>query len=160
MGKLRVQVSILLSMILLASLGSAVESASGRSLKAGLSGDEEVPPVQTQARGEARFELSEATDELTYSVVIKDIENVTSAQIHQGSKDENGPPVVELFVEPKKEDIHGTLLVEGKIEPYLLIGPLKGQSVRSLMQLMHAGETYLTIETRKYPDGEIRGQIK
>ena len=30
-----------------------------------------------------------------------------------------------LFAEPKKEDISGTLLVEGQVEPYLLVGPLK-----------------------------------
>ena len=159
MGKLRVQVFIFLSIILLASLGAAVESASGRSFKAGLSGDEEVPPVQTQARGEVKFELTETADELTYRFMIEDIKNVTSAQIRQGRRGENGPPVMELFTEPKKEDINGTLLAVGKIEPYLLTGPLKGQSLRSLMQLMETGEVYINILTKEHPDGEIRGQI-
>jgi CHRD domain len=159
MGKLEVQGIIVLSMVLLASLGSADQSGSGSSFKARLSGDEEVPAVQTQARGEAKFELTEAADGLTYSIMIENIKNVTSAQIHQGRRGENGPPVVELFVEPKKENINGTLLAEGKIEPYLLTGPLKGQSLCCLVQLMETGETYLTIQTQNHPDGEIRGQI-
>jgi len=41
-----------------------------------------------------------------------------------------------------------------------LIGPLKGKSVNVLIELMEAGEAYVNIQTKKHPDGEIRGQIK
>jgi hypothetical protein len=68
--------------------------------------------------------------------------------------------VINLFAEPKREDVSGTLLAEGKAEPYLLIGPLKGKSLHSLIQLIEAGEAYVNIQTKKHPDGEIRGQIK
>jgi len=58
--------------------------------------------------------------------------NVPDAYIQKGKKDENGPPVVNLFAESTREDVSGTLLAEDKVEPYLLIGPLKGKSLDSL----------------------------
>lgn len=69
-------------------------------------------------------------------------------------------PVINLFTEPGKEDVTGTLLASGKVEPYPFIGPLKEKSVNSLVQLMEAGEAYVTIQTKKHPEGEIRGQIR
>jgi hypothetical protein len=58
------------------------------------------------------------------------------------------------------EDVTGILLAEGKVEPYLFIGPLKGKSVNALIELMKAGQAYVNIQTKKHPEGEIRGQIR
>jgi hypothetical protein len=97
---------------------------------------------------------------IPYKFIISHIKDITDAFICKGKKGENGPIVIGLFREPRKEDISGTLLAEGKVEPYLLIGPLQGGSVKSLIQLMGTGEAYINVLTRKHPDGEIRRQIK
>ncbi len=97
---------------------------------------------------------------MTYKLVISHIKDLTAAFICKGQKGENGPPVMDLFREPWKEEISGTFLAEGKVEPYLLIGPLRGDSVHSLTQLVESGEAYINIQTKSHPDGEIRGQIK
>jgi len=161
MRKLKTGLSIFLIIILFASLGMAADKPTNeRTFKATLSGKEKVPPVQTKAKGEAKFQLSKEGDKLTYTLIVSNIRDVTGGYIHKGKKGENGPPLIDLFTEPKKEDIRGTLLAEGKVEPYLLIGPLKGKSLESLILLMEAGEAYVNIQTKKHPDGEIRGQIK
>jgi hypothetical protein len=152
---------IFLFIILLASLGVAADkSAAERTFRAKLSGSEEVPFVNTEAEGEAALQIGGSGETLTYKLTISHIKDVTAAYIHRGKKGEKGPPVADLFREPKKENITGTLLVEGKVEPYLLIGPLKGKSLKSLIQLIEARDAYVNIQTKKHPEGEIRGQIR
>ena len=153
---------ISLFIFLLTSLGVAADrSSSGeRTFRTKLSGSEEVPLVNTEAEGEAEFHISGTGDTLTYRLTISPIKDITAAYIHKGKKGENGPPVVNLFTEPQKEDVTGTLLAEGKVEPYLLTGPLKRKSINALIQLMEAGEAYVNIQTKRHPEGEIRGQIR
>jgi len=161
MGKLKVEAFTFAVILLLTCLGGAADKSGGQhSFKAELSGSEEVPPVKTEARGQATIQVSKGGNQLTYVLSISHIKGVTAAYIQAGRKGENGPLVIELFPEPKKEDIGGTLLAEGKIEPYLLVGPLQEGSVHSLIQLMEAGGAYINILTKKHPNGEIRGQIK
>jgi hypothetical protein len=150
-----------LFIIPLAFLGVTADNASSaeRAFRAKLSGSEEVPFVNTEAEGEAEFQVSGSIDTLTYTLSISHIKDVTDAYIDRGKKGEKGPPVADLFAEPKKENISGTLLAEGKVEPYLLTGPLKGRSVNALIELMEAGQAYVNIQTKSHPEGEIRGQI-
>jgi hypothetical protein len=161
MERLRIEAFALAGIVLLASLGIAADKSAGeRSFKAELSGSEEVPPVKTEAVGTATFQISENGNTITYRLTVSHIKDVTAAFICKGKKGENGAIVMELFKEPRKEDVSGTLLAEGKVEPYLLIGPLLGGSSNSLAQFMETGEVYINILTKKHPDGEIRGQMK
>jgi hypothetical protein len=131
-----------------------------RTFEATLSGNEEVPPVSTVAKGTVTFKLNNVENHLTYRLSISHIRDVIDAHIHQGKQGQNGPPVIDLFSEPRKENIGGTLLVEGKIEPYLFIGPLKEKPLHALIELVESGESYVNVHTKKHPEGEIRGQIK
>ncbi len=135
-------------------------SISERIFKASFSGGEEVPLIRTEAKGEVTFRVSEGGDTVTYKLTLSNIKDIAAASVQKGKKGENGPPVMNLFTESAREDVSGTLLAEGKVEPYLLIGPLKGKSLDSLIRLIEAGEAYVNIQTKKHPDGEIRGQIK
>jgi hypothetical protein len=161
MERVKTGLSIFLIIILFASLGAAADKSRNEStFEANLSGNEEVPPVHTKAKGDAKFQLSREGDKLTYTLNVSNIKEVTGCCIHKGKKGENGPPVIYLFTDPGKEDVTGTLLAEGKVEPYLFIGPLKGKPLRSLIQLIEAGDAYVNIQTKKHPEGEIRGQIR
>lgn len=124
--------------------------AAEKSFKATLSGNECVPAVTTPAKGEATFELSKDGKELSYSIIVTDIENVTAAHIHQGKKGENGPPVALIDIKGKK----------GKITVNELMGSMKGKTVKDLIEQIDAGNAYVNVHTVKHPDGEIRGQIK
>lgn len=161
MERVNAGLSIFLIVLLFASLGAAADrSRNEGTFEATLSGNEEVPPVQTEAKGEAEFQFSKEGDKLAYTLTVSNIKDVTGCSVHKGKKGENGPPVLNLFTEPRKGDVTGTLLAEGMVEPYLLVGPLKGKSVRALVQLMEDGEAYVNIQTKDHPEGEVRGQIR
>lgn len=145
-----------LLVICLASVGAAAD----KSFKATLSGNEVAPPVKTMANGEATFQLSKDGKELTYKVTVSDIENVTAAHIHQGAMGKSGPPVALIDIKGKKEGKVSGTLAEGSITSKDLMSSFKGKTVKDLAKEIEAGNTYINIHTAKYPDGELRGQIK
>ena len=125
-----------------------------------LSGNEEVPPVQTDAKGSAEF-TAPHFDNIGYFVNVSNIDKVTMAHIHSGKIGENGPIVVTLFKTetPSTEPINGNL-VSGNITNAKLEGPMAGKTLIDLTKSMELGETYVNVHTEEHPNGEIRGQIK
>lgn len=125
-----------------------------------LTGNEEVPPVQTDATGSAEF-TAPHFDNIGYSVNVSNIDKVTAAHIHSGKIGENGPPVVTLFKAetPSAEPINGNL-ASGNITNANLEGPMAGKTLIDLTKSMELGETYVNVHTEENPNGEIRGQIK
>ena len=125
-----------------------------------LSGNEEVPPVQTDATGSAEF-TAPHFDNIGYSVNVSNIDKVTAAHIHSGKVGENGPIVVTLFKTetPSAEPINGNL-ASGNITNANLEGPMTGKTLIDLNKSMELGETYVNVHTQENPNGEIRGQIK
>jgi len=151
----------LLSVLLFIGLLVLSAFAAGESrFKAELSGSEVVPPVKTVAKGEATFQLSKDGNELTYKLTVTDIENVTAVHIHDGKYGKNGPPIVSLYAGPKKEGKFSGTLSEGKITAKDLMGQLKGKLFSHFVQMIEDGHAYVNVHTNKYPDGEIRGQIR
>ncbi len=145
------------SMVLLTvSLGLAAS----REFTTKISGKEVVPPVETKATGIAQCKLSADGKEITYVLKVNDIENVTAAHIHAGKKGENGAPVAGLFMGPKKEGKFSGELAKGTITDKDLVGKLAGKTIGDLVKLIKDGDAYVNIHTVKYPNGEIRGQMK
>jgi hypothetical protein len=146
--------------ILLLVVGFATYSfAADKVFKAKLSGSESVPAVETMAKGEATFTLMKDGKALSYYVTVSDIENVTAAHLHLGKKGENGPPVALITNEKKAGKFSGTL-AEGTITEKELMGSLAGKSLKHLVKQIKKGNVYLNVHTDKYPNGELRGQIK
>lgn len=139
---------------------SAAGIAAEKSFNAVFSGSQVVPPVTTMAKGEGTFTPGKDGKELMYKVTVSDIENVTAVHIHSGKMGKNGPPVAVIDLKGKKTGRFSGTLAEGKITAKQLIGPLKGKTVKDLVKEIKAGDTYLNVHTDKYPDGELRGQIK
>ena len=125
-----------------------------------LSGNEEVPPLQTDAKGSAEF-TAPHFDNIGYSVNVSNIDKVTMAHIHSGKIGENGPILVTLFKTetPSTDPINGNL-VSGNITNANLEGPMAGKTLIDLTKSMELGETYVNVHTEENPNGEIRGQIK
>ena len=146
---------IFLLVVGLATSGFAAE----KSFKAKLSGSESVPAVKTMAKGDATFTLSKDGKAMSYMVTVSGIENVTAAHIHLGKKGKNGPPVALITNDKKAGKFSGTL-AEGTITEKELMGSLMGKSVKDLVEQIKKGNAYVNVHTDKYPDGEIRGQIK
>lgn len=153
----------LLIFLLIIFVGSSGIDADGQTgtltFKAKLSGSEEVPPVKTKAAGEAHFHVSKEGNKISYTLSVTDTENPVRANIHQGKKGENGPPVADLFAGPKQGGKVFDMLAEGTIRTYQLEDPLRGKSIESLIKIFCNGDAYVNVYTERHPDGEIRGQI-
>ena len=146
-----------LTIFLTASLGLA--ASSHHSYKAVLRGSNVVPPVETQATGEATFKLSKDGRMLSYILTVENLENVTAAHIHLGKKGENGGHAAGLFSGPKKEGMFSGVLAQGVITAQDLQGKLAGKTLKDLIRIIKKGGAYVMVHTEQNPGGELRGQI-
>ena len=127
-----------------------------------LSGDKEVPPVDTNAKGTAGFSQPHLNN-MSFGIQVNGMEKVTGAHIHLGKEGQNGPVVVTLF---KAQNETGTgqvngQLVGGSITNDMLEGPLAGKAVEvDLFKAIQDGQAYVNVHTADNPNGAIRGQIK
>lgn len=140
-----------------------------REFIANLTGQAEVPPVVTNASGQATFTLNEDGDEVSYDLEVQDIEEVVSAHIHWGNSLRNGPIMVILYDDDEPTDeVDGSLtdddFTSEDVETELpqreaLVWQTLGQNMSSLVALMEEGRTYVDVHTLANPEGEIRGTI-
>ena len=116
-----------------------------------LSGNQEIPPNTSMAKGLAWFVQKGNT--IWYKLNVTGLDKVMGAHIHNGKADENGDPIVALF-HPRTPTgpVNGTL-IEGNLTSADL-PPVVG-----FVNKMKLGETYVNIHTVSFPTGEIRGQI-
>lgn len=152
--------ALLLALALVAGLAAAV-LATPENFTAPLDGDQEVPAVDTDATGVAKFQLRD--DGLHFRLNVANIEDVTMAHIHLAERGQNGGVVVWLYPDsPPPELIEGRFqgtLAEGVITADDLVGQLEGEPLSKLMDMIRAGNAYVNVHTEAHPGGEIRGQI-
>lgn len=144
----------------LALAGTGVASARGysRNFRAHLAGRNEVPPVETDAQGQAKFRLDRTGNAMHYRVNVANIEDVIGAHVHMAPPGQNGGILAFLFGEPfvqpeEAVTVNGTL-VEGTLTPGD-VGDFDG-----LVGPMRKGMTYVNVHTLENGSGEIRGQIR
>jgi hypothetical protein len=161
--------------------GSANARANGGNFGTPLGAGEEVMPTgvvnDSRARGNAVFQLSQDGTELTYQLIVANIENVFQAHIHQGPAGTNGPIVVWLYpsTSPPAGPTGGGridgVIATGTITAANMIGPLTGQPFSALIAEIKSGNTYVNVHTNDgvaptntgpgdFPGGEIRGQLE
>ncbi|WP_242315823.1 CHRD domain-containing protein [Bacillus cereus group sp. BfR-BA-01355] len=124
-----------------------------------LRGRNEVPPVETDARGQAFFKLSRDELSLKFKLELFDIENVVVAHLHLGAKGTNGPVVAFLFGPITNPVSIECATFTGMITQEDLVGPLAGQTLDALVNEIIAGNIYINVHTVQHPSGEIRGQL-
>ena len=129
-----------------------------------LSGGEEVPVRDTQAQGQAIFQTGPAGGDISYKLIVANIDNVTQAHIHMAAAGVNGAIVAWLYpAAPPAMLIEGPsdgVLAEGMLSAASLVGPLAGQPLSALLDAIRAGNAYVNVHTTQFPPGEIRGQIR
>jgi eight-cysteine-cluster-containing protein len=125
-------------------------------LFAELSGDAEIPPVMTEASGNAIFYESGGGDQLAFILQASYIGTVIGAHIHNGAIGANGPAVATLFT---GSDGSGDFLIAGMVMESGLMGDFAGSPMSALIAAMDEGMTYVNVHTETWPAGEIRGQI-
>lgn len=133
-----------------------------------LSGDQEVPPVDTPAVGAAELQYNTDTQTFSIDIMVFGIEladlldvgpNNTPIHIHNAPAGANGPIVVDLgFMGSFVEDGLG-------IRFQLTDQPFGGQQGNVFSDpddnelALFAAELYVNIHTNDHPTGELRGQI-
>lgn len=156
--------------LLLAAVAAAPAQAA-ETWTARLSGANELPARDTAARGVAVVQLSADGTELTYRLVVANIENVVASHIHLGTDEDNGPVVAFLYEggAPGSGRVDG-VIATGTITADDLIGPLAGQPLSALVDAITGDEAYVNVHTSDgvggantgpgdFAAGEIRGQL-
>lgn len=124
-----------------------------------LSGENEVPPVQSSATGLAEF-TPPVNDTIKYRINITGISNATGAHIYSGQASENGEVIADLLTDTSKNnDVSYGMTIRGNLSDSSLKGPMEGKTLEDLVAAMDSGETYVNVHTAEHPDGEIRGQV-
>jgi CHRD domain len=162
---------VLVGMLALGLLAVAPSALAGDNFVATLSGDQEVPPRDTQARGVATFKLRDDGTALRFKVNVANLDNVFAAHIHCGAVGINGPVGVTLFMGmPAGGAVNGTL-AQGTITAPDAGNGCGWVDLAAVLAAMDSGDTYVNVHTDDgvappntgpgdFPGGEIRGQIR
>lgn len=161
---------VALSSLLAMSAAFAVPPDS-KNFVAPLSGREEVPVRDTNARGNAVLHLNREGTELSYKLIVANIANVFAAHIHCAAEGAAGPVGVTLFLGPT-----GGGRVDGILAQGVITAPDAGNAcgwadLAAVVAALRNGEAYVNVHTSDglapdntgpgdFPGGEIRGQIK
>ena len=123
---------------------------------ADLTGDAEVPPVATDASGEAFFVYSSVNGTLDFQLHVDDLAGITAAHIHLGAPNQNGAVVAMLF-EASSPILAPTtgVLATGTLSE----DDLGDTELEAIVFEMLTGNAYTNVHTTDHPSGEIRGQI-
>jgi hypothetical protein len=162
---------VLVGMLVLGLLAVAPSALAGDNFVATLSGDQEVPPRDTQARGVATFKLREDGTALAFKVNVANIDNVFAAHIHCGAVGVNGPIGVTLFMGALAGGVVNGTLAEGTITAPDPGNGCGWTDLAAVLAAMGSGATYVNVHTNDgveppntgpgdFPGGEIRGQVR
>ena len=131
--------------------------AAARKFTTHLSGDEEVPPVETQAQGQASFSFDRDAAALDFRLIVANTDDVVAAHIHCGGVGVNGPVGITLFT-GGPTSING-VLASGTAAAPDSANACGWDSLSDVRTAMRNGLTYVNVHTLANPGGEIRGQI-
>lgn len=162
------------------SRAASSDNTNGGNFGTQITPENEVMPAgvvnTSKAVGNAIFQLSADGTELSYKLIVANIENVFQAHIHQGKAGANGGIVVWLY--PSTAPAAGPLgggriqgvIAEGTITKANLVNALAGKELSDLLALIENEEAYVNAHTNDgvaptntgpgdYPGGELRGQL-
>src|SRR5437867_551738 len=117
---------------------TAFAQQQSQTFAAKLTGNNEVPPVNTPATGMAQFQLSSDGKELNYDLSATNLKGFMMAHVHQGKAGENGQPVTTPLS-----------IGKGKITSSDLQGSLAGKQISDLVNIMKSGGVYVNVHTQQ-----------
>jgi hypothetical protein len=145
-----------LALALAALVAIAVPAlAASSKYKATLNGKQEKPTSDSKATGSATFTVASNGKSIKYTLKASKLSgSPQAAHVHFGKPGVAGPVVVNICAKPCKLPKSGTLTSKQFA---------KAPGVANFAAAVKAvknGQAYVNIHTKKYPAGEIRGQIK
>lgn len=120
-----------------------------------LNGRSEAPKTSSKATGTATFTIAANGKSIRYTLNAKGLTGPPqAAHIHIGKPGQAGPVVVPLATKPFKLPRSGTLTSKN------FTAAPGTSSFAAVIKDIRAGRAYVNIHTKKFPAGEIRGQIR
>jgi hypothetical protein len=130
------------ALVILAFMAGFSSMATAGEMRIKLSGDQEVPPVQTSASGTGTITV-EDDKSIKGKITVTDIKP-TGAHIHEAPTGKTGDPII-------------TLEKTGENEWSL---PSGAKLTDAQYDAAKAGGLYVNVHSNEHKGGEIRGQIK
>ena len=139
MTKLRLIAIAMIALALVASPAVAETTA----FTVELNGSSQVPPTDSKASGKGDFTYDDTSKKLTWTITYWGLsDKAKSAHLHgPASEGANGDTMI--TVSPLQSPIKGAAI-------------LKDNQAKALT----GGDMYIDVHSAKYPDGEIRGQLR
>jgi hypothetical protein len=130
------------------ALGSGAALAAPETFQVQLSGDQQVPAVQTNGSGTANLTYDPSTHMLQWSISYSGLSGpVTMAHLHgPAAAGKNAKPEVWLTKKGSSGPADNPITGEAKLTA------AQGKALRE-------GELYINLHTSAHPGGEIRGQV-
>ena len=123
-------------------LAGGAGMASAGDIKVNLSGDQEVPPVQTSATGSGTITVHDDKS-VKGKITTSDVKGM-GAHIHEGASGKNGPDIITL---KKTSDNEWSV-------------PDNAKLTDAQYDAFKAGHLYVNVHSDAHKSGELRGQLK
>jgi hypothetical protein len=125
-----------------AAIALGAQAAFAADVKVALSGDQEVPPITTQAKGSGTITVKDdksVSGSVTFSGLAP-----TAAHIHEAAAGKNGGVIIPLT----------------KSGDNMFAVPAGAKLTDAQFASFKKGDLYVNVHTAANPGGEIRGQLK
>ncbi|OGL15095.1 MAG: hypothetical protein A3F92_01450 [Candidatus Rokubacteria bacterium RIFCSPLOWO2_12_FULL_71_22] len=146
---------------LLALLGSAGAPGAEELFKARMTGDQEVPPVETDTAG--RFEILVNTERTAgeYTLRVSSGARVTQSHFHCGPLGINGPVIVFLAgFHANGWDVDGKWVSNATITDANVVNAACGTTLAEIFEQARLGNVYVNVHSVASPGGVVRGQLE
>jgi hypothetical protein len=150
-------------MCLVSALVSASALADDWEFVAELTGDQQVPPVETETNGETKLEVNADMTRIDFELEIENAAGILEGpggHLHCAPADQNGPVIAFLAGGlPQGSGFIGDVEVEATLYDGNIKPTACGTTVSEVVNSMLAGDVYVNIHSAANPGGEIRGQV-
>jgi hypothetical protein len=147
--------SIVATIAITLTLSAAGTAVANGAFRARLNGGEEVPPVDSDARG--TIVVVANPNGVSYNLVVNNARDVVAAHIHCAPAGVNGPVGVTLFL-GSPVTTNG-VLAQGPILAPDTANGCGWADLDDLIAALESGDAYVNVHTLSHLPGEIRGQL-
>ena len=129
--------------------------AAAQGFVAHLTGENEVPAVDTPAVGNATVIVTPRR--VLHALSVANIEDVVAAHIHCAPEGVNGPVGITLF---SGSVVNSGLLARGDLPDPDATNGCGWATIDDALAAIEAGDAYVNVHTIAVPSGEVRGQLR
>ena len=145
---------------LLGLLGSSTIASAEELFQARLTGDQEVPAVETDTTGRFKILVNKDATAGEYTLSVDSGARVTQAHFHCAPAGVNGPVIVFLAgFRPEGWDVNGKWVSDATITDANVIDPTCGTTLAQIFQQARTGNVYVNVHSVAHPTGVARGQL-